>query len=398
MAKLVLSNNVSFFFLLNFRNTSRSSTSVSTALSEYKRIGMPELEKPVSRAMSLRRKSFKGVKPEWHAPWKLMRVISGHLGWVQSIAVDPANEFFVTGSYDRTIKVWDLASGTLKLTLTGHISAVRGLAVSSKHPYMFSCAEDKMVKCWDLEYNKVIRHYHGHLSGVYALALHPTLDVLVTGGRDACARVWDMRTKQQIHVLGGHTHTVQSLACQGADPQILSGSMDKTIQLYDLAAGKTMATLTNHKKGIRSLVLHPTEFSFASAAADNIKKWQCPEGRFLQNLSGHNSIIHTLALNGENVMMSGADNGTMQFWDWKSGHCFQKTKTINQPGSLESESGIFASAFDMSGSRLITCEADKSIKVWKVRGVHFEANQSLYFGFKALCCSFLLCFEHAQSS
>ena len=58
-------------------------------------------------------------KPEWHAPWKLMRVVSGHLGWVRAIAIDPTNEWFVTGSADRTIKVWDQASGVLKLT---HIS------------------------------------------------------------------------------------------------------------------------------------------------------------------------------------------------------------------------------------------------------------------------------------
>lgn len=50
-------------------------------------------------------------QPEWHAPWKLMRVISGHLGWVRCIAVDTTNEWFATGSADRTIKIWDLASG-----------------------------------------------------------------------------------------------------------------------------------------------------------------------------------------------------------------------------------------------------------------------------------------------
>lgn len=116
----------------------------------------------------------------------------------------PLQQFFVTGSADRTIKVWDFAKASvaapdaLKLTLTGHINAVRGLAISPRHPYMFSCGEDKMVKCWDLEYNKVIRQYHGHLSGVFCLKLHPTLDILITGGRDACARVWDMRTKEQV--------------------------------------------------------------------------------------------------------------------------------------------------------------------------------------------------------
>jgi hypothetical protein len=45
------------------------------------------------------------------------------------------------------MQIWDLASGTLKLTLTGHVNAIRGLAVSSRHPYMFSVGEDKLVKC-----------------------------------------------------------------------------------------------------------------------------------------------------------------------------------------------------------------------------------------------------------
>mmetsp|Transcript_4685 Transcript_4685/g.4368 ORF Transcript_4685/g.4368 Transcript_4685/m.4368 type:complete len:220 (+) Transcript_4685:2-661(+) len=67
------------------------------------------------------------VQPEWHAPWKLMRVISGHQGWVRAIAVDVTNKWFVTGSRDRTIKFWDLVEGNLLLTLTGHISTVRGL-------------------------------------------------------------------------------------------------------------------------------------------------------------------------------------------------------------------------------------------------------------------------------
>lgn len=96
-------------------------------------------------------------KPKWHAPWKLYRVISGHLGWVRCAAVEPGNEWFATGAADRVIKIWDLASGKLKLSLTGHVSTVRGLAVSPKHPYLFSCGEDRQVKCWDLEYNKVWR-------------------------------------------------------------------------------------------------------------------------------------------------------------------------------------------------------------------------------------------------
>ena len=69
--------------------------------------------------------------------------------------MDVSNEWFATGSADRTIKVWDLASGNLKLTLTGHSHTVRGVAISSRSPYLFSCGEDKAVKCWDLERNEV---------------------------------------------------------------------------------------------------------------------------------------------------------------------------------------------------------------------------------------------------
>ena len=51
------------------------------------------------------RRALQTSKPTWHPPWKLMRVISGHLGWVRCIAIDPSNDWFATGSGDRTIKV-----------------------------------------------------------------------------------------------------------------------------------------------------------------------------------------------------------------------------------------------------------------------------------------------------
>ena len=322
----------------------------------------PTSQKNLPSSSLVRKQTVIQIKPEWHAPWKLMRVISGHLGWVRALAVEPENKWFASGAGDRTIKIWDLATGNLRLTLTGHISTVRGLAVSPRHPYLFSCGEDKMVKCWDLETNKVIRHYHGHLSGVYTLSLHPTLDVLVTGGRDGVARVWDMRTRSNIHVLSGHRGTVSDVKCQEADPQVITSSLDTTVRLWDLAAGKTMGVLTHHKKGVRALAIHPKEFTFASGSTGSIKQWKCPEGAFMQNFDGQNSIINTLAVNEDNVLFSGGDNGSMSFWDWKSGHRFQALDTTAQPGSLDAEAGIMSSTYDKTGLRLICGEADKTSK------------------------------------
>lgn len=62
---------------------------------------------------------------------------------------------------------------------------------------------------------------------------------------------------------------------------------------------------------------------------------------------------------------SAADNGTIHMWDWRTGYNFQRIHAAVQPGSLDSESGIFACMFDNSESRLITAEADKTIKVYK---------------------------------
>lgn len=106
--------------------------------------------------------------------------------------------------------------------------------------------------------------------------------------------------------------------------QIITGSHDSTIRLWDLAAGKSMCTLTNHKKSVRSIVTHPTLYTFASASPDNIKQWKCPEGKFIQNLSGHNAIVNCMAVNPEGVLVSGGDNGTMYFWDWRTGYNFQR--------------------------------------------------------------------------
>ena len=109
-------------------------------------------------------------------------------------------------------------------------------------------------------------------------------------------------------------------------------------------------TLTNHKKSVRALTLHPTQYTFASAAPDNIKQWKFPDGNFscldstvyciqysvlasnskrllgnfIQNISGHNSILNAIAVNSDGVCVSGADNGSMQWFDWRTGYNFQR--------------------------------------------------------------------------
>ena len=87
--------------------------------------------------------------------------------------------------------------------------------------------------------------------------------------------------------------------------------------------------------------------------------YECAESWLSSALSEYSTLAKALF---------GTRTGTLQmcrFWDWKSGNRFQEGQTIVQPGSLESEAGIYAASFDVSGSRLLTAEADKTIKFWK---------------------------------
>lgn len=174
-----------------------------------------------------------------------------------------------------------------------------------------------------------------------------------------------MRTKEAVHVLSGHANTVETILCQADEPQVITGSHDKMVRLWDLRTGKTIKALTQHKKGIRALVNHPREHVFASAGADKIRVWKQPEGDQLRTIDGHNAVINCMALNEDNVLVSGGDDGTLQFYDWKSGQCFQRLQSPLQPGTLSSEASIFSVAFDRSSLRMITAECDKTIKIWK---------------------------------
>lgn len=324
-------------------------------------------EKDSFGSLMERHKQQLELQPEWHAPWKLMRVINGHNGWVRCVCPDPVdNAWFATGSNDTTIKVWDMASGKLKLTLTGHVMTVRSVAVSQRHPLMFSASEDKMVKCWDLERNAAIRDYHGHFSGVNTVDVHPTLDLIASAGRDAVVRLWDIRTRLPVMTLAGHKSPINQVKCFPVDPQIMSCSSDATVRLWDIRAGKATKILTHHSKSVRAIAAHPAESSVATASTSDVRSWRHSDGQLLTNYHSEGiGIINSLSVNADGVLFGGGDDGNLSFFDYKSGHKYQELPTTKIPGSLDSERGILSASFDQTGLRLITGESDKSIKMWK---------------------------------
>jgi pleiotropic regulator 1 len=137
-----------------------------------------------------------------------------------------------------------------------------------------------------------------------------------------------------------------------------------------------MTTLTNHKKSVRALAMSKRQLTFVSAGADNIKQWHARDGVFLRNFTGHNAVVNTLAMNDDDLLVSGGDDGSLRcvtrallwsamragcvdpavlcfvllrFWDYTTGYGYQNEQTRVQPGSLDAEAGIYAMSFDVTG-------------------------------------------------
>lgn len=116
-------------------------------------------------------------------------------------------------------------------------------------------------------------------------------------------------------------------------------------------------------------------YTFAAGSPDRVKKYLFPHGEFLHDFIEGGPlpcVINAMAISEDNVMVTGSDDGALTWYDWRSGRGFQREQSIPQPGSLDSEAGIFAATFDRSGLRLITGEADKSIKIWKESSTDYD--------------------------
>lgn len=301
-----------------------------------------------------------------HRNWYNYCVLTGHAAWVKAVTVDTTNEFFVTGSTDRMIKFWKLAECELSNTLTGHTGAVLDLCLSQQgYPYLYSCGDAKEIYNWDLTMNVIIRRFFGHRSGVYCVAEHPSLPIIATGSRDATGKIWDIRTQSSVFTLEGHERTIFDVMFMQDESHLVTASADDRIRIWDLRTGTCTAVLTNHKKTIRKLAAHPKLFSFISASADAIYQWNGVEAKLHKEFRKHDAVITGLALNEDGVMVTAGDDGTMKFWDFDSATIFQEAETTIQPGSLAAEKGILDISFDRTGTRLITCEVDKTVKLWR---------------------------------
>lgn len=176
-----------------------------------------------------------------------------HGGEVFAAALSGDGRLLATASADKTVLVWDAASGACLRRLRGHTAAVHCLCVEGD--VLISGAADRAVRSWQLTTGESLAVLNGHAGTVYAVHMRGAL--LASGGGDRAVRVWDAKRAVPVRVLEGHRGSVSRVhvlpaGAGGRGPAIVSSSFDRTIRWWDLYSGDCLREFSGLHAGLIS--------------------------------------------------------------------------------------------------------------------------------------------------
>jgi WD40 repeat protein len=272
--------------------------------------------------------------------------LQGHEDEVSSLAVSGST--LVSGSYDEKIKVWDLNSKECTATLRGHGSIVSSVAVLENR--LFSGSWDGTIRIWDLNSKECISTLCLHKDMPYGIPLAVLDSTLFSSVcTEMTIQVWDLNSKECIAILQGHENRIRSLAV--LDNTLISGSSDKTIKIWDLNSKACIATLKGHELGIYSLAL--LDNTLISGSYDKtIKVWDLNSKECIATLQGHGHHVTSLAVLG-NTLISGSIDKTIKIWDLNSKKCIASQAGENEIRSLAISEGKLILSY---GKRIKVCD------------------------------------------
>ena len=185
-------------------------------------------------------------------------VLKGHIGDVRACAFAPDGLALVSGSEDRTLRLWDVHSGVCRGTLLGHTDEVNGCAFSPDGQTIVSASGDMSLKIWDADSGECRTTLAGHSNGVLACAFSPDGQTLVSASWDGTLRLWDATTGEYRATLLGHkAGGVRACAFSPDGRTIVSASGDTTVKLWDSTSGDCRATLAGHSEAVVSCAFSP---------------------------------------------------------------------------------------------------------------------------------------------
>ena len=205
--------------------------------------------------------------------------VEGHTGPVISLAFKPNSYLLASGSWDKTIRIWDVRDkSNLRhvRTLRGHTDWLMSVAWSPDGRTLASGSHDGTVRLWNPNNGINFAVLRGHTDRVHSVAWSPDGRILASGSDDRTVRLWDPDTHGTLRVLRGHTNWVQSLAFLPNGQTLASGSADNTIRLWNPNTGAHKATLTGYSYGFNGLAFSPNGQILAGGGPRdrNISLWR----------------------------------------------------------------------------------------------------------------------------
>lgn len=301
------------------------------------------------------------LRRSWMGGQCHVRTFEGHSGGISCVQFD--GNRIVSGSHDKTIKVWNVKTNSpwSVMTLAGHSGEVRCLHLEGSR--LVSGSTDLTIKVWDLSISMSWSSIAcrvtmvGHTDTVRCVQMDQTRDMVVSGSYDTSLKVWELKTGICIKTLRGHSGPV--LAIQVQDNKLISGSGDRTIRLWHLDTGFCAATLQGHNDAVTCLTMDREGQKIISGSLDRtIKVWssvslECINTLDWMSSEGHTGVVRCLKADDWRIL-SASDDKTIKVWNLSTGKRLVTLKSHTD--------GVTCLQFN--DFYIVSGSYDKTVKLW----------------------------------